>query len=415
MTEIKRRKHHYGWIIVLACFFLSGGGIGILVNTLGTFIKPVSEALGFTRAEFSLSTSLSSLATMLTYPFWGRYISRHSIRKSMIITGVLMSALIFAYSYCRELWQFYLCSFLLGTMTGSASTLPLTTLINNWFDDSRGTATGLGTCGSGLAMLIIPAVSYIIVNVGWQGAYRFTAIILFLLIELFAIFVIRDRPADKGLKPYSKGEKMPSSELDGFGINVNEARRTVSYKLILIIAFLSGVINTGITNHMYAFVTDMGYSTGFASTMLSVQMFCMMISKLSIGLVFDRFGLKTGFLLSVYAFAIAAACFIVAGFSAAFVILGAAGAGVGAALPAMSMAYSIRQLYGGRDYSAICGFMLSFTFLGNTVGTSLSGIVYDLTGSYIGAWIILLAASILMSVLFSCVLKLRRKETSDEK
>ena len=42
VPSASRSKLHYGWVIAVCCMFISGGGIGILVNTLGIFIKPVS-------------------------------------------------------------------------------------------------------------------------------------------------------------------------------------------------------------------------------------------------------------------------------------------------------------------------------------------------------------------------------------
>ena len=116
----KNRKIFYGWWILIACFFLSGGGVGILINSMGTFIKPVSEALNYSRAKLSLATSLSSFAGMLLYPVWGSYMKNHSIRKAMICTGFLIPLVFLAFSFCRQMWQFYLCAILIGCMTGSA-------------------------------------------------------------------------------------------------------------------------------------------------------------------------------------------------------------------------------------------------------------------------------------------------------
>ena len=44
----------YGWWIVAGCFLLTFTGIGIAINSIGVFLKPVTESLGFDRGEFSL-------------------------------------------------------------------------------------------------------------------------------------------------------------------------------------------------------------------------------------------------------------------------------------------------------------------------------------------------------------------------
>lgn len=404
-------KIHYGWVIAVSCFFLSGGGVGIIINTLGTFIKPVSEAMGYTRAQFSLVSSLITFAGMFAYPLWGRYFSRHSIRKCMIVTGTLISILMVSFSFCQRLWQFYALSLLIGCMTGSISSLPITTLINNWFDDCRGIATGLASCGSGLAMIIIPVVSLIITSDGWRAAYRFVGILFFLFIVTISVFILRDRPEEKSLKPY-KSDKIitkPSVSAD-HGITFAEAKKTVSFKAMLLVAFFGGVMNNSIVSHIYAFTSDLGYSAVLASVMASVQMLALMLSKLTIGFVFDRLGLKTGLLLSVFGYLISAVCNAVASLSPVFIVISVICAGIGGALPAMSIAYSMRQLFGNREYSAICGMSLSFTFFGNTVGTSVTGLVYDIFGSYQVAWISLIVIAIITAATFSFAVRMRNKE-----
>jgi hypothetical protein len=49
------QKIFYGWWIVVGAFFLNFAGIGIIMNTMGVFIKPVVESLGFTLRQASLS------------------------------------------------------------------------------------------------------------------------------------------------------------------------------------------------------------------------------------------------------------------------------------------------------------------------------------------------------------------------
>ncbi|MCI8477901.1 MAG: MFS transporter [Oscillospiraceae bacterium] len=407
-VKTQRCSIHYGWIIVLACFFISGGGIGILINTLGTFIKPVSTAMGYTRAQYSMVTSLSHITAMITYPLWGWYLRKHSIRKAMLVTGALIPMLLLGFSLCSQLWQFYLCALLLGMMTGSFSTLPVTSLVNAWFDDLRGTATGLGSCGSGLAMVMIPAVSAVITAYGWRTAYRFTGLTFFLIIEFCAILLLRDKPQDKGLLPYRKAGTTEEIR-PVWGITRTQALKSTCFWLFLPIAFLSGACNTSITNHIYAYLTDLGFSTATASVMVSLQMLFLMLSKLSLGLIFDRLGLRAGMLCSISAYGLSAVFLFLGRVTPPVIYLGLICAGIGSALPAMSMAYTTRQLFGSREYSANCSVVLSAVFFGNTVGTSFTGWIYDRFGSYAPAWGMVLCMSTTMGVLFFAVLSAHRR------
>lgn len=405
----KQGKLFYGWWVVIACFFLSGGGVGILINSMGTFIKPVSEAMGFSRAQFSLCTSLSSFAGMFAYPVWGAYMKNHSIRRAMLVTGILIPIVLFGYSVCTKLWQFYLCAILVGLMTGSVSTLPVTALINNWFEDSRGTATGIGSCGSGLAMVIVPMVSAIILARGWRMAYRALGLVFFLVIELMALFVLRDKPADLGLSPYRKGNKENTGAIPIWGLSKKDTLNTASFRLFLLLAILSGTVNTSIVNHTYACLTDIGITAARASAMISLQMLFLMVSKFALGIVFDKIGLKCGFLLSVAGYGLAGLLLLLAPHCIPLAYPALICSGVGSALPAMSMAYVARSVFGNRDYSGLCGIMLSLVFLGNAIGTTLNGYIYDATGSYQLGWILVMLEATAMAILFFMVLKSAEK------
>ena len=380
-----------------------------MLYSLSTFIKPVSEALGFSRAQISLVPSIITFSGMFVYPLWGKLIGSWSIKRTMTVTGILMPLAILGYSFCSKLWQFYLLSVLLGIMMGSISTLPVTTLVNRWFQDSRGTATGLSTAGGGLGMVMIPVISATIVHYGWRVAYRVTALMLFLLIEVSAVLLIYDHPSDKGLEPYRKGNSL-APHVKITGITLAQAKRSGSYFLLLLITFLSCMANNCITQHLYAFATDHGFSPAFASSLSSVHMFFMMFSKFGIGYVFDKLGLKVGITISTTAYIICAVILLLVPGSAVAIVLAAASVGIGSALPSMSTAYMLRSLFGNREYTRLCSYMLSFAFLGNTAGTSISGLIYDLTGSYSAAWILVIVTLVLVDVAFVRMLRLRQKE-----
>ena len=45
-------KVFYGWWIVAGACLLNFAGIGIIINSYGIFIKPVTESLGIQQGEF---------------------------------------------------------------------------------------------------------------------------------------------------------------------------------------------------------------------------------------------------------------------------------------------------------------------------------------------------------------------------
>jgi hypothetical protein len=69
----------YGWWIVAGCFLLTFTGIGIAINSIGVFLKPVTESLGFDRGEFSLYFTIAALSMALAAPFMGKLLSKYNI------------------------------------------------------------------------------------------------------------------------------------------------------------------------------------------------------------------------------------------------------------------------------------------------------------------------------------------------
>src|SRR3989339_1117308 len=97
------KKIFYGWWIVVGAFFLNFAGIGIIMNSMGVFIKPVSESMGFTRGGFTLYFTIAALSMMVMAPVMGKLLERYDIRFIMTICTTLMSVSFALFSQCRTL------------------------------------------------------------------------------------------------------------------------------------------------------------------------------------------------------------------------------------------------------------------------------------------------------------------------
>ena len=83
----------------------------------------------------------------------------------------------------------------------------LTKIISQWFLTRRGLTLGLVSgAGSFGAMILVPATTVFLVLLSWREAYLFLAVLLLLVVLPIGILLIRDRPEDKGLEPYSEGD-----------------------------------------------------------------------------------------------------------------------------------------------------------------------------------------------------------------
>ena len=392
--EIHKRSF-YGWYVVCAGFIVSILGTGILSNTLGTFIKPVSDVLSLERAQYSLTMSIAALTSTIALPFWGKFIEIYSLRKLMLIHGILVTIAILSLSLSTSLWQFYLLSVLIGYAGGSVSSLVVSTLISRWFADKRGLALGLASSGSGLGpMLLIPATTTIITRFGWVFAYRFIAGV-FLILLIIAIIFIRNRPQDSGLEPYrvkihqsaGKVQLAGSKKITWTGMTQKEAVRSKCFKYFIVIFLLLGIIYGGTINHLYAYLTDLGYSNSFASLVISLQMAFILLGKATLGMALDKFGIKFGITAALIAFIMAFVCLNNAQIQGIAVIYPMFG-GFGIATIVVGSAYITGHYFGVTGYGKILSLFMSAQSFGATIGTYFSGFIFDKTGSYQSAWII---------------------------
>ena len=106
MAITQKDRIHYAWWIVVAGFLLNLAGIGIIMNSMGVFFKPVIESLGFTRGSFALYFTIAALSMMVMAPIMGKLLERYDIRLVMGICTTLMTVSFGLVSQWTRLSQF---------------------------------------------------------------------------------------------------------------------------------------------------------------------------------------------------------------------------------------------------------------------------------------------------------------------
>jgi MFS family permease len=60
--------------------------------------------------------------------------------------------------------------------------------------------------------------------------------------------------------------------------------------------------------------------------------------------------------------------------------------------------YLTAYYFGDRDFAGIYAFIMMGNSMGTAIAPSLSGLIYDVTGNYVAAWILYLGTSAMMAV-----------------
>lgn len=373
-------KPYYGWLIVAACFITSFGGVSIIINAMGTFIKPVSQALNMERSALSACVSATSICSTLSLLLWGEYFRRRGHRGAMIISGTICPILIFSMAFCTKLWHFFLASAALGLLYGPIASLSVTSLLSQWFSRNKGAAIGIAGAGSGLgSMCVIPLISAVCERNGYRVAYMTAAFFFLLTVLPVSVFIIRDKLPERDLASGMETQ----AELNG--MTRLEALKSRSFPAYLCFSLINGCLYGGMLNHLYAYLTDLGRTAAVASGALSVLMAALFVSKLCVGCLYDKFGARLCLTGETFCYALCFAALLALP-AGAPLCAGPVLGGLAASTGAVGIAMTSMCLYGNREYPAIHSIVSSVYMAGVSLGTLLNGLIFDLSGGYKAAW-----------------------------
>jgi MFS family permease len=162
-----------------AAAFLQMMSMALTTTALSFFVGPVCRELGFGRGSFTVYYSILTAAGTLASPFLGQIIQQRGLRFVATVSAFWTAAGLMMFSFCRELWMFYLA----GAFTGFFGTACVTlcagvTVQTRYHGSAASRLTGLVMAGSGVGgMLVSLVLPELIDGWGWRWGYRLTALV----------------------------------------------------------------------------------------------------------------------------------------------------------------------------------------------------------------------------------------------
>jgi sugar phosphate permease len=304
----------------------------------------------------------------------------------------------------RNLPTFYAAFLIVFTGAGLAGFIPLMSVINNWFVRRRATATALALTGTNLGGLLVPALAWAIINLGWQATAIGLGIAVWAL-SVPVMLVLRNRPEDVGLHP--DGSQMPEQELQKTEIPVGatdqdftarQALRTWAFWSISISHGIGATAFVTISLHILPALTDTGLSLQVASTVVAAYTGTAIASQLLGGYLGDRLP-KTP-LIALYMVIQGLGILVAAngpGLAGSYGFAVLFGIGFGGRVPLL---VAIRgEYFGRRAFATILGISqlpMNVLMVAAPIG---AGYLYDQQGSYFTPFLILTVACFAGAVL----------------
>src|SRR2546427_3664310 len=163
-------KLFYGWVIVGAGIVVTCVGVGAMLS-LGIFLQPMSEAMGWSRTGISTAALLNWLCMGVGSFLWGALSDRFGTRAVVLSGGVLLGLGLVTASQAASLGQFQLVfGVIVGLAAGSFYT-PMIATTTRWFTRHRSLAVALVSAGVSVGSAIMgPLAGWLITTYDWRFA-----------------------------------------------------------------------------------------------------------------------------------------------------------------------------------------------------------------------------------------------------
>lgn len=396
-----RPRLYYGYVLIAAAFVAQFVSIGILSYVAGSFMSPMSDELGWSRADFTIARSVGQLMMGLTGFFIGTQVDRLGGRELMLAGTLLLSVALGFHSIIHQLWHWIVLNGVVTTI-GCAliGNLVVNVTLAKWFVERRGRAVAWAAMGVSLGGIVLtPLVTLAIDHHGWRMAWIELGIGT-LILMLPVAMLMRRAPEDFGLHPDGKSEEQVNqgqaekARLDfERSMTRAQAMRTWSfYALVIAFGFFS--INIVVVLlHMIPMMTDAGFSRSDAALAMVVASVPAMFSKPVWGFYIDRFPVKPLAAVSASMTGVSLALIVTAvnagSLPGAFASLVLLGLGWGGMIPMQEVIWG--SFFGRRHLGAVRSAALPFALLLGAIAPYAVSVYRDVTGEYTGAlWVVAL-------------------------
>jgi MFS transporter, OFA family, oxalate/formate antiporter len=400
------KKIFYGWymLIGMVLMYAATNGLGMYAFSV---MRPLQiKAFGLDAQSAAFLPTVLFLTIAIISPFIGRLLDKWDPRKMIIIGASSAVVLTFLQAFVPNygvLSAFYAFFGIAMTFSGIISFM---FLINRWFAEYKGLAAGILLLGSSLGGIIFPKIA-VMAGSDWQQACMYLGIAgaVFLLPPLL---LIRNSPEEMGEvpdgktsatanTPPSRGVGMQAQYLDQ-NITLQEALKSVKFYLVLFVtAVLWFCINGYIQNHGF-FMKDMNQDAASAAKVLGTFSMMAILGKLVFGYLSDKFDRNYIMILSISIMAISIYLLktslsspeLLTAFALVF------GVGFGGAFTIIQV--WVADMYSGKSFGAILGFVTMIDTLAGSAGMISLGSMRKASGSFSGGFDLLLGLCVVAMV-----------------
>ncbi|MXZ92133.1 MAG: MFS transporter [Chloroflexi bacterium] len=385
---------YYGWVILALSGVASYSSRPLMsLAVLTVFVVPMTEQLGWTRAQFSGAVSLGGMLAVVAAPLVGPVLDRYGSGLVVGISSGIAGLCAVALGAVSQIWMFYLAYVPGRTVFASPLELGTSVAVSNWFIRRRPLALALNHVSQGSGLSVMPLVAQAIIGAwGWETAWYALGTWTVAVGVIPAILLMARRPEDLGVEPDGGAASIaanrrpatgrrPRSAAEEINFTPRQAMGTRSFWLMMLFGFAGFIVQGGVSLHQAPHFTDQGVPGSIAvfapvtfaiSQVPSSVMWSVLGERMAARFVMTASGLvvASGAVITAFASGIGV------GLLGAFIL----GFGVGGLHMTARLTWA--DYFGRTHLGKIRSWGLAAQVGGQVLGPTAAGFVWDLTGNY---------------------------------
>ncbi|OAN80992.1 MFS transporter [Jannaschia sp. EhC01] len=354
--------------------------LALLVSLIGNAgMWAIILILPDVQAEFEVgraSASLPYTVTMIGFALGnfliGRAVDRYGLAWSLAGSAVLMGVGYGTAFVAPSLALLALAQFFIGF--GSAASFgPLIADVSQWFLKRRGLAVAIAASGNYLSGALWPMLlAGTLAADGWRASYVILAVSC-IVVMLPATWLLRRRLPESAM---AMSEAAAAARARTTGLSPR------ALTALLAVAGIGCCVAMAMPQvHIVAYCVDLGYGPAVGAEMLSLMLLFGVASRLVSGVMADKLGGVATLLIGSTLQMLALFLYLpTSGLTSLYLVSMIFGLSQGGIVP--SYAVIVREYLPAREAGARVGFVIMSTIVGMAVGGWLSGVIFDVTGSY---------------------------------
>ena len=364
-----------------------------LIYAWSIFAAPLEEAFGWTRAETSVTFTLSMIFFCIGNIAGGFILKKSQPRLILLLSAACMLVGFMVASRTTALITLYISyGVLCGTGIGLGYNVILATVVK-WYPDKSGFCSGVLLMGLGIGgMLLGSQVTRIINAMGWRSTFMLLGGVFSVIIAIGA-FIIANPPKDYSVATLPKNT---SSGRSGLELTSSQMLKRPSFWLCFLWATILSASGLAVIGHASPCAIEAGATAAGAVTAVGIISISNGAGRMVFGSLFDFLGRKKTMIMATVVFM--AANIILVGSvmwtSFALLIIGYVLVGLAyGGTPSICVTY-VGSMYGSEHYPLNISLMVSNIIPAALLGPLLAGSLQTSSGSYLSVFIILLGLNV---------------------